>query len=1127
MNMTSEFQPYVGPKPFEEADRHVFFGRDAEANELLSLIVAHPAVLVYAQSGAGKTSLLNAKIVPALKGKAYEVLPVARVQGIESEDAANIYVFNTLISWADGQSEESSDLARMSLAEFLRKRPHVQRVRDFAPQEETTNGDEVTASQDAVETQTVEPHETEEVHETEEAQELWELPRIAVFDQFEELFTSYPNRWQEREAFFQQIREALDDDYLLRVVFMMREDYIAELDPYVSLLPGNLRVRKRLERLGEKSALDAVVKPLQFTNRKYGKDVAHTLVQNLMRSSNGHPGVEQFIEAVQLQVVCQSLWQSLKPKDTVITLTHLKECGDVKQALMSFYEKSIRSIVGENGLADGKRRIMEGDLRRWFEKVLITPEKKRATVYRAERTGGMPNDTIIVPLERVQLIKGEWRAGARWYELSHDRFIEPILTSNQKWLEKQSAAEQIRQRLEIRAAEYAQGVGSLLNQDELVEAKRLQTQQRETNIVPSRPLRNLIQASLVPEQRRRLRFMSLGVAALLIILFAVSASALVAYQQWKAAETAKVQVQQEKTKVDKLLVSVSEAWDEARKQEGIAKEKLGDAQRASKEAVEAGKRETLARKEMQSEKEKVEAQNEELKGLRARDEERRIREQELVKAERARDEAARIREQELAKADSLNSFGFGLFRGGSSNEEAIAAHEGALEKYRDLKERRSEANTLTYIARVYAEQARSIEAPDRDANYAKAEDYYRKAIVIRREISPVSNELARVINYLALVYDAQDRLDKELDAENVYLEALRLRENIFRETRPLEPTFYSELVTSYRNLAGLYQEFGRYAEAVELVKKAREVSGKATDSKSDNVILADTSNQLAVLYYFQGKYADAEQLLKDALLINKTRAPEQPQVASNLHNLGLLYFQMAKYKEAEELEKEALSILWKATDVNHDGVALSLMTLARLNREIGNIPAAEKNYQQAVDEMIKARGKEGRRVAIMKHYQADFFLSKGDIPRAEKVEQEAIALLEKGYGPDHWYVSRSLGTLAAIRASQGKLAEAESLYKQALDNLKVKLGANHPEVIGRLTDLAKVYIAQTRYDEAEQLLKEALAVRERMEPNHPSLAAILENYSILLQRTGRETEAKEKSALAQAIRDKVRAAYEK
>jgi hypothetical protein len=71
--------PYPGPRPFTSEKYHIFAGRDHEISELSSLIISHPAVLLYAQSGAGKTSLLHAGLAPTLNEKGVKLLPVARV----------------------------------------------------------------------------------------------------------------------------------------------------------------------------------------------------------------------------------------------------------------------------------------------------------------------------------------------------------------------------------------------------------------------------------------------------------------------------------------------------------------------------------------------------------------------------------------------------------------------------------------------------------------------------------------------------------------------------------------------------------------------------------------------------------------------------------------------------------------------------------------------------------------------------------------------------------------------------------------------------------------------------------------------------------------------------------------
>ena len=99
--------PYVGPRPYERQDRHNFFGREREARELRALILSEREVLFYAQSGAGKTSLLNARVIPALEVEGFLVLPLTRVgselpPGIDASAVDNVFVFGTLLALSGG-----------------------------------------------------------------------------------------------------------------------------------------------------------------------------------------------------------------------------------------------------------------------------------------------------------------------------------------------------------------------------------------------------------------------------------------------------------------------------------------------------------------------------------------------------------------------------------------------------------------------------------------------------------------------------------------------------------------------------------------------------------------------------------------------------------------------------------------------------------------------------------------------------------------------------------------------------------------------------------------------------------------------------------------------------------------
>ena len=85
-------------------------------------------------------------------------------------------------------------------------------------------------------------------------------PHWIIFDQFEELFTTNLDRWKEREDFFKQLQEVLDVDSKLSVIIVIREDFVAQLDRYVQLLKGQLRIRFNMERLTEKSAIDAITR---------------------------------------------------------------------------------------------------------------------------------------------------------------------------------------------------------------------------------------------------------------------------------------------------------------------------------------------------------------------------------------------------------------------------------------------------------------------------------------------------------------------------------------------------------------------------------------------------------------------------------------------------------------------------------------------------------------------------------------------------------------------------------------------------------------------------------------------------------------------------------------------------
>src|SRR5215207_2671052 len=68
--------PYVGPRALESGES--LFGRDDETVELLNQLIADRVVLMYAVSGAGKTSLLKAGLLPGMQARDFTVLPAVQ-----------------------------------------------------------------------------------------------------------------------------------------------------------------------------------------------------------------------------------------------------------------------------------------------------------------------------------------------------------------------------------------------------------------------------------------------------------------------------------------------------------------------------------------------------------------------------------------------------------------------------------------------------------------------------------------------------------------------------------------------------------------------------------------------------------------------------------------------------------------------------------------------------------------------------------------------------------------------------------------------------------------------------------------------------------------------------------------
>jgi len=69
-------QPYKGLQPYEEENQKIFFGREQERSILIDKILSNKLTLLFADTGVGKSSLLQASVIPELKQPERENLDV-------------------------------------------------------------------------------------------------------------------------------------------------------------------------------------------------------------------------------------------------------------------------------------------------------------------------------------------------------------------------------------------------------------------------------------------------------------------------------------------------------------------------------------------------------------------------------------------------------------------------------------------------------------------------------------------------------------------------------------------------------------------------------------------------------------------------------------------------------------------------------------------------------------------------------------------------------------------------------------------------------------------------------------------------------------------------------------------
>ena len=415
---------FPGIYPFQTDEQDRFFGRDEDIRDLFALILLEKMVVLFGKSGHGKSSLLNAGIIPLfLKEKPHSE---RRYEPVTIKFGA----------WQDGKPA-LVETARQLIENSLGDRAKI-------PSLITDNT-------------------------------LWFVARrtghlriLLVFDQFEEFFT-YPLSQQQR--FATELGELMqtdmpvslaerytdlpeeEQDFLankmdIKAVFAIREDRLHLLDKLKYPLPAIFARRYPLLPLTRTRAAEAITKPAalkgDFDTAPFSfSDAALNTILDYLDDNQGR------IETNQLQIIAES-FENKAVLENIQTFTD-QTLGDLKSIVARYYQDRIEDLPNESDRLAARKLCEEGLAQEGDPSIRLSLHEAQIRNF----YGIKPELLERLVLNRLLTADPSNTGSGYVYELPHDTLLEPIIDAKRTRQNEELVVEERKARLtaELRVKE--------------------------------------------------------------------------------------------------------------------------------------------------------------------------------------------------------------------------------------------------------------------------------------------------------------------------------------------------------------------------------------------------------------------------------------------------------------------------------------------------------------------------------------------------------------------------------------------------------------------------------------------------------------------------------------------------
>ncbi|MCA2914749.1 hypothetical protein, partial [Microcystis sp. M022S1] len=277
--------PYLGLRKFEVDDKDRFFGRDNWIIELTDYLKPKNVLLLLGASGSGKSSLVQAGLIPKLKDDfgANRLVNLTFVPDVNPFES----FYGCLLANRYKQSQAK-------LAQAVKEDTLIKVVEGLK-----NNSD------------------------------LW----FIFIDQFEELFTRTPKT--ERDIFIKSLIKLIEkNNSLVKIVMTMRADFLDKLSPYPSLGKIHDQYSKMLTDMDENELRLAIAEPAARNGVIFEQGLINQIIADFYEQAGSLP---------LLQYTLDLLWQKDHIQERVLNIKTYQEIGGVTGAL----EKQADKIYGK------------------------------------------------------------------------------------------------------------------------------------------------------------------------------------------------------------------------------------------------------------------------------------------------------------------------------------------------------------------------------------------------------------------------------------------------------------------------------------------------------------------------------------------------------------------------------------------------------------------------------------------------------------------------------------------------------------------------------------------------------------------------------------------------------------